>query len=195
VPFTGLGTYEVWTELTNSESEALFGGANRPAGLAHLNAFWELSPSTYFELGVTGLAGPDRDGEDDFATRVGGVDFTLSWRPPARGLYREFTLRGGATRGALATPGIDPGHAVGAFAEAELRLNQRWILGGRYGYTENPLDPSESSWLVAPTLTLWESEYVRLRAEMDFLDRPDGVLRLFTLQTTFAMGPHKHETY
>ncbi len=198
VPATGAGTWEVWTELTNSGNEVAFGGANRPAALGHLNAFWDLSRSTYFELGLTGLAGPDWTGEDDFATRVGGVDFTLSWRPPERGHYREITLRGGAVLGSLATgatDGPDPGNAWGAFANAEMRLGPRWLVGGRWGWTEDPLDPPRSSWLAAPTLTFWQSEFVRLRAEMDFLHRPDGTLRQLTLQTTFAMGPHKHQTY
>ena len=195
LPFTGFGTWEVWTELTNSDNEALFGEASRPSALAHVNAFFELGRATYFEVGVTGMAGPDAVGDEDFATRVGGVDFTLSWRPPEMGRYRELTVRGGVVRGDLAVPGADPSDAWGGFANAELRLSQRWILGGRVGYTENPLDPSESSWLAAPTLTLWQSEWVRLRAELDFLDRPEGMLRLLTLQTTFAMGPHKHETY
>ncbi len=198
VPVTGAGTWEVWTQLTNSGNDVLFGGASRPAALAHLNAFWDLTRSTYFELGFTGLAGPDWAGDRDFATRVGGLDFTLSWRPPERGHYRELTIRGGAVLGEVATGGAlepDPGSARGAFANAEYRLNPRWLVGGRWGWTEDPLDPSRSTWLAAPTLTLWESEFVRLRAEMDFLHRPEGTLRQLTLQTTFAMGPHKHETY
>ena len=51
--------------------------------------------------------------------------------------------------------------------------------------------------MTSPTLTWWQSEYVRLRLEYDLLDRnfvstKEG--RLF-LQVTLAMGPHKHETY
>ena len=62
---------------------------------------------------------------------------------------------------------------------------------------ENPEDTSETAWVTSPTLTWWQSEYVRLRLEYDLLDRnfvstKEG--RLF-LQVTLAMGPHKHETY
>ncbi|NIP79361.1 MAG: hypothetical protein GWM90_09155, partial [Gemmatimonadetes bacterium] len=195
VPVTGFGTWELWTELTASGNESLFGEASSLSALGRVNAFWDLSRSTYFELGASAITGPGMAGADDFATRVIGADFTLSWRPPERGRYREATLRGGVVRGELAPEGLDPGAAFGAFANAEYRLDRRWILGGRFEYTENPLDPSESSWLVAPTLTWWQSEWVRLRLEYDYLDRPDGPLRLLVLQTTFAMGPHKHETY
>ncbi len=196
VPRSGMGTWELWTEVTRSGNERLFGSSTRPSVLAHLNGFWELSRSTYFELGLTGLAGPDMTGGDAFATQVAGADFTVSWRPPELGRYREVTLRGGAVYGSLAPEVVDPGGAFGAFAIGEMKLGQRWTLGGRYDYTQNPLMPDESAWLAAPMLTWWQSEWVRLRAELDFLDQGDGELRkLLVFQTTFAMGPHKHETY
>ena len=206
-PFSGFGTWEFWTEVTTSGNESLFGDASSPSVLGRVNAFWDLSPATYFELGFSGVTGPSMDADDDFGTRVLGSNFTLSWRPPARGRYTEATLRGGVVYGELAPAHegeLEPGHdledhhadpAFGGFVIGEYRLDQRWIVGGRYEYTENPLDPHESTWLAAPTLTWWQSEWVRLRAELDFLDRPDGTMKLLVLQATFAMGPHKHETY
>ena len=194
-PWTGFGTWEVWTQATVSEDETLFGDARNLSVLGRVNAFWDLSRSTYFEVGASGITGPDMQGDDAFGTRVAGVDFTLSWRPPERSRYREATLRGGVVHGRLAPEGPDPGDAWGGFAIGEYRLDQRWILGARTEYTENPRAPSQSAWLAAPTLTWWQSEWVRLRAEFDYLDRPDGIQKLLLLQATFAMGPHKHENY
>ena len=195
-PVTGFGTWEVWTEVTASGNEILFGEASTPSVLGRVNAFFDLSRSTYFEIGGTYLTGPDHAGTEHFETWVSGADFTLSWRPPQQGKYREATLRGGVVYGELAPELLDPGAAFGAFANIEYRLGRRLLIGGRYEYTENPLDPSESSWLAAPTLTWWQSEWVRLRLEYDYLERPEGEpLRLLVLQTTFAMGPHKHESY
>ena len=194
-PWSGLGTWELWTEVTASESEALYGETRKPAVLARINGFWDLSRSTYFELGLSGITGPDMAGEDNWATRVGGADFTLSWRPPERSRYREATLRGGVVVGDVAAEATDPGTAWGGFLIGDYRLGRRWVFGGRWEYTENPLEPTESAWLVAPTLTWWQSEWVRLRGELDYLDRPDGVQKLLVLQATFAMGPHRHETY
>ncbi|HEX6940435.1 MAG TPA: hypothetical protein VF158_13555 [Longimicrobiales bacterium] len=202
-PVHGFGAYELWTELSRSGNEGLFGDSRGLSGLAHLNAFYDLGRSTYFELGLTGLAGPRGEADDRFGTRVGGVDFALSWRPPERAMYREATLRGGAVYGRVAPPvdpvtglrGEAPGRAFGAFAIGEYRLSRRWVLGARYEFTENPARPEESAWLFAPTLTWWQSEYVRIRAEYDYLQRPEGLLRQLVIQTTVAMGPHKHETY
>src|SRR5690606_36227646 len=86
-------------------------------------------------------------------------------------------------------------NAFGGFLIGEYRLNERWVVSARYEYTENPAHREDVAWLVAPTLTWWQSEYVRIRAEFDFLRRPDGILRQLVLQTTVSMGPHKHENY
>ena len=195
-PFSGFGTWEVWTEVTTSGNDILFGEAVTPSVLGRINAFFDLTRSTYFELGVNYITGPDHAGADAFGTRVGGADFTLSWRPPERGKYREATLRGGVVYGEIGPETGALGEARGGFVNAEYRLGQRWLVGGRYEYTENPLEPDHAAWLAGPTVTWWQSEWVRLRLEFDYLDRGEGEpLRLLVLQTTFAMGPHKHENY
>ncbi len=195
-PVHGVGTWEARGEVTASSNEKLFGESSKLSFLGRINAFFDLSRSTYFEIGGTYLTGPSYDGADNFGTWVSGGDFTLSWRPPERSRYREATLRGGVVYGNVATELGPAGEAFGAFGSAEYRLGRRLLVGGRYEYTENPLDPARSSWLAGPTLTWWQSEWVRLRLEYDHLDRPAGdPLRQLVLQTTFAMGPHKHENY
>jgi hypothetical protein len=46
-------------------------------------------------------------------------------------------------------------------------------------------------------LTWWQSEFVRLRGEYGYLrdSRTGERENRFTLQLTWAAGPHKHETY
>ena len=87
--------------------------------------------------------------------------------------------------------------ALGLWALGELRLSQSWLVGGRFARTEHPENLEETAWLFSPTLTWWQSEYVRLRLEYDLLGRsftPEREGHLL-FQVTFAMGPHKHETY
>src|SRR5881394_4515055 len=91
--FGGLGTHELTGQVTRSASDAeLFGGTGRPTYLLHLLNFWQLTRSTYMQLGGTALYGTDPD--TSLRTKVGGIDFRFTWRPPAQGLYREWTLRG-----------------------------------------------------------------------------------------------------
>jgi hypothetical protein len=87
--------------------------------------------------------------------------------------------------------------ALGFWGATEVRLSETFLAGARAGHSENPVDPSETAWLVSPTLTWWQSEYVRVRLEYDLLGRSwlttnEGHA---LLQVTFAMGPHKHESY
>lgn len=196
LPIHGAGTYEVWTEVTRSGAEAAFGASDGVSLLGHANAFWQLSPATYFEIGVSALAGryESEELESDFGGRVYGVDATFDWTPPARARYRQATLHGGVVR-SRATAADAAGDAWGAFGIGEVRFAQQWIAGARWEWTENPADPAERTWLVAPSLTWWQSEYVRVRAAYEWVDRVGERFGQLVLQTTFAMGPHKHETY
>lgn len=95
-------------------------------------------------------------------------------------------------------PAPASGRSAGGFwSMAELRLSPSWLVGARFDRTENPSEPDVTQWLVSPTLTWWQSEFVRVRAEYDFLGGFEDEPRsgMFVLQVTFGMGPHKHETY
>lgn len=203
----GAGTYEATVELTRSENETLFGQASRPSVLGHVNAFWQMGRATDLDLGATWVWGRYEDAERVLDRNVYSAEASLTWRPPERARYRGFNLRGGVLvldglvhedhgEAAEEDHGEEPGSALGFWGWGELRLNQSWLAGARYEWTENPAHPEESAWLFSPTLTWWQSEYVRVRAEYDLLGRTaaSGKGR-FLLQVTFAMGPHKHESY
>lgn len=199
-PIHGLGTYEVWMEATRSDNPGLFGSSNGPSLTGHINGFWELSPATYLELGVSGITGGRDDealpaGATSSANRVLGVDFTFDWRPPDRALYRQFTLHGGTVMNRRAYTGADDVSAWGAFVQGEYKFARQWIAGARYEYTENPDQPDQHAWLAGPTLTWWQSEFVRLRGEYQLYRGPVERYGQLVLQATFAMGPHKHESY
>jgi len=198
LPVHGAGTYEAWIEATRSGNEAFFGDSHEANVLAHFNAFWDFS-SSYFELGASGLVGRYEANGAEATNRLLHLEAGYNWRPPGRELYRELTLRGALIwnrRSAIA--GVGDGtasEALGGFAFAEYRMAQRWLAGVRADYTEDPFGAGTHAWAVVPTLTWWQSEFVRIRAEYDHLRRPAGATGQFLLQFTFAMGPHKHETY
>src|SRR5690349_16967129 len=191
--FGGLGTHELTAQVTRSQSDAeLFGGSGRPTHLLHLLNFWQLSPSTYMQIGGTGLYGTNPDSA--LRTKVGGVDFRLTWRPPAQALYREWTVRGElyALRKEFAGAGTT---RLGYYIGSTYKLNQRWIAGARYDYVEDPLTGVITRQVI-PSLTLWESEWVELRGQYTWA-RTAGLdaTNQFALQAVWAIGPHKHETY
>ncbi len=197
VPVSGGGTYELTFELNRSSNEELFGESKGPSLLGHLNGFWQLTEAVDLDLGVSALLGDHDTEESSYDQRLYGVEGALTWAPPDRSRYRGIVIRGGVM---VRDPGdvpteIEARGATGAWINGEAQLSQSWFIGGRYGWVENPDDPGESTWLVAPTLTWWQSEWVRLRAEYDVINRSGDTEGLFVIQATMAMGPHKHETY
>lgn len=198
LPVGGAGAYEATAEVTKSSNHTLFGESNGLSYLGHFNAFWQLSPSVDLDLGVSAIVGDHRDAEGFESTnRLFGAEAAFNWIPPDQSKYRGFTMRAGVM---LFDPGTSAGlaapeSALGVWSLAEIKLSSQWIAGGRYEWVENPEDPAETAWLVSPALTYWQSEYVRLRAEYDVLGNPGKTTGQFTLRVTFAMGPHKHETY
>jgi hypothetical protein len=200
LPIHGVGTYEVWGELTRSSSEELFGEDNGLSALGHLNAFFELSPATYVEFGLSALTGgregdPAANDAPVTGNRLVGADMTFDWRPPGQSRYRQLTLTGGAMLNRRVFDGEDNLDAWGAFAIGEFKFAQQWIAGARWEWVENPDEPDEAVSLYAPSLTWWQSEFVRLRAEYDIFRGVEDDFGQFVLQVTFAMGPHKHENY
>ncbi|HYU00903.1 MAG TPA: hypothetical protein VEK85_11020 [Gemmatimonadales bacterium] len=190
--FGGLGTHELTAQVTRSSTDALFGGSGRPTYLVHLLNFWQLTRSAYMQIGATGLYGTNPD--SSLRTRVGGLDFRMTWRPPARALYREWTLRAELYALRKEDAGTGSTH-LGWYAGTTYKLGQRWIAGVRYDYVEDPVSTLITRQLT-PSLTLWESEWVELRAQYAWA-KPAGraASQQLVLQAVWAIGPHKHETY
>jgi len=191
--FGGFGTHEVTLQVTRSASdEELFANSGRPTYLAHLLNFWQLNRSTYMQLGGSILYGTSPDSA--LRTRVGGLDFRLTWRPPSQALYREWTVRGELLAFRKQIAGVGPTR-LGGYVSSTYKLGQRWIAGFAYNYVESP-EFGDVTRQVIPSLTLWESEWVFLRAQYQW-EKVAGIAATnqFAFQAVWAIGPHKHETY
>lgn len=186
---------ELSLELTDGESDA-FGGEsfNRLVGLAHLKNYWDIGDSVYAELGLSGIAGGNGLGGD---SQVLGADFTWHWQPPSRAKYREVTWRTELLRSDRDDEAGVSHQAWGGYSYVESLLAQNLYAGVRYDRVENPFNPEHVTWGVFPNLTWWQSEYVRLRGEYGFTkdDLTGDKENRFSLQITWAAGPHKHEIY
>jgi len=192
------GTYTATFEVTRSSNEALYGISTRPSLLANLNGFWQLSEATDLDVSASWTGGKYEDDINLFSRNLYAAEMSLTWGPPARRKYRGLNVRAGVMvlDGLLSADGqpVD-GTATGVWTMADTRLSEVWLVGARFDRTENPINPDQTAWMFSPTLTWWQSEYVRIRGEYDLLGRPDFRDGRFLLQATFSMGPHKHETY
>lgn len=187
---------EISLEITDGENEEAFGGETFEdfAFLGRFNNFWELSAASYFEWGLSGIMGKTADDGD---SAVWGTNFTYSWSPPGRALYRGINWR---TELFLSMRDDELGErqdAWGGFTYLEGLLSRNLWAGVRLDRAELPLQPDLYRWGVLPYLTWWQSEYVRLRGEYGYLvNEPTGESESrFTLQLTWAAGPHKHAIY
>src|SRR2546421_12769992 len=191
--FGGLGTHELTAQVTRSASDSeLFGNSGRPTYLLHLLNFWQLNHSTYMQIGGTALYGTNPDSA--LRTKVGGVEFRLTWRPPLRAMYHEWTVRGELLALQKEVAGTGPTR-LGGYVSSTYKLNQRLILGARYDYVESPEFGVITRQLV-PSLTMWQSEWVFLRVQYQWSRVANATAdHQLALQAVWAIGPHKHETY
>jgi hypothetical protein len=193
---------EVVLEITDGDNEVAFGGEDFEdlAILARLKNYWDLSDSTYFEWGLSGIAGEAANGGD---SRVWGTDFTFQWRPPERAKYREVTWRSEVLLSQKDDTFGEQQEAWGAYSYIEGLLARNLYAGVRIDRVDqiDSLDQIDEAggrlWGVSPYVSFWQSEFVRLRAEYGYLknDFTKESSNRFTLQLTWAAGPHKHETY
>lgn len=191
--FGGLGAHELTAQVTRSASDSeLFGNSGRPTYLLHLLNFWQLNRSTYMQIGGTALYGTDPD--SSLRTKVGGVEFRLTWRPPQRAMYHEWTVRGELLALKKEVAGAGPTR-LGGYVGSTYKLNQRFILGARYDYVESP-DFGLITRQIVPSLTMWQSEWVFLRVQYQWQKIAAAPSNSqIALQAVWAIGPHKHETY
>jgi hypothetical protein len=194
LPFSLSGaTHEVWVQATTAESEPLLGGDGELLFLGRLQNFWQLSRTMYAQVGVTGLGG--NNGGADLRSRMAGLDFRLTYRPPEAGTRRDVTFRAEGYR-LHATDLGETTNRYGAFLDLSARTSRRWIFGARYDHVEAPRGLADTEWRLTPNITWWQSEFVYLRLEGEHRHTDlEGSRNMLSLQAVWAMGPHKHETY
>ena len=187
------GTHELWLQGTTSESEPLYLGGRQPTLLGRLQNFWQLSRSSYGQIGFTATGGNNAD--EDLRSRLLGLDLRFTYRPPQAATRREVTFRAEGYRLHSTLAGATT-NRYGAFLDLQARTSQRWIFGVRYDYAEAPRGLQDSEWRLTPAVTWWQSEFVYLRLQGEHRDSDlEGTQNLLTLQAVWAVGPHKHETY
>ncbi len=168
----------------------LFAGANEMTYLGRIQSFWDFGTS-FVQLGVNGVYG--RSDEDQLTSRLASFDFSYRWAPP-QARFRGFQFKAEWYLLEREVAGVAQ-LGNGGYAQANLRLGQRWIAGVRADYL-NDVGGEPKILQYAPSITWWQSEWVRVRLQYNHL-RPVGGPGNHTvlLQTVWAFGPHKHESY
>jgi hypothetical protein len=194
LPFSlGGATHEVWLQGTTAASDPLLASGHQPVLLARLQNFWQLSRSTYAQVGITGLGG--NNDSVGLRSRMVGLDFRMTYRPPQAGTRRDITFRAEGYRLHASELGTTT-NRYGTFLDLQARTSQRWAFGARYDWVEAPRGVADTEWRITPNITWTESEFVFLRLEGEHRHTAlQGSRNMLSLQAVWAMGPHKHETY
>jgi hypothetical protein len=205
LPPLGGASQTLFAQLTDGENARLFSGRplSTPSVLLRYQNYRDLSPSTYLEVGLSGLLGwkdewvVEEAGvpvvvNDRQPARVYGLDLNVVWEPTDRMRYRNVVWRSELyllDRDILVPDGSgsDSLAAWGAFTYLETKLNRTLELGVRLDYfkpdqkdyADVSLAPHAfaddvSMWEVSPYLTWQQSPFVRYRLEYSHLDPQGG---------------------
>jgi len=221
----GNASQELILQVTDGDNGRAFGGneENRPSILAHYKSYWDLTPSTYMELGLTGMVGWNDtwdvggvDEEDSLATGVYGADLTLLWEPTDRMRYRNIEWRMEfyyVDKDILAPDGSgrDTVRPWGAYTSLQTKVSRTVDLGIRLDYFQPDVksyadaslfnyantEDDAHRWLGSVYVTWSQSPFVKYRIEYNHEDGSDmgEEEHRVMFQVIFAAGPHKHERY
>jgi hypothetical protein len=115
--------------------------------VGHVSGFFDVTESVNLNLGASyanGAAGEELDpvtlSSTTLRSELVGFDATLRWKNPRRAIYRSafwqtevFTSRRDVTSASRE-------NSYGLFSHVEYQFARRWRVGGRYDYSETPLD-------------------------------------------------------
>lgn len=171
--------------------------------VGHFKNYYDINENSYFEFTLSGVRGIN-DKSGDYNSHIGSLGLHYKWTPVGRAKYKTFDWKTEFIYGYHEAMLRDV-ETFGFYSSIQNKLNARFGLGARVGYTELPYDKSEYETNYAICLDFWQSEFVFYRFQYQYNDRHiDNMMgslgampsdHVFTLHVSWAMGPHKHEAY
>lgn len=166
--------------------------------------YYDLSKNSYLEFRISGAIGKNDLLAREFSSYVGSLGVTYKWTPVGREKYRTLDWKNEFLISYYEIPG-ETIRSKGFYTSVQNKLNARFWLSGRVGYSELPYDNSQHEWDFTVCLDFWQSEFVFTRFQYQYNDRKITAIKnfwgfvpsdhSFVFQIVWAMGPHKHEAY
>jgi len=162
--------------------------------VGHLRGYQDLSESTNIDLGASVSRGYNAsgvaEGNDDFTTRLIGLDATLRWRPLQRSIYHSFIARSEVIWSRRDQPsGLQSGS--GFYVSADYQFARRWFAGVRFDGSDRADNAALRDTGGSAILTFWPSEFSQVRGQYrrtNYAIGPAANEVLFQFQ--FAIGAH-----
>jgi hypothetical protein len=150
---TGSVSHGLWTQVASGRNPQVFAqnSDNRPSILGRYAAYFDVSPSTYLQLGVTGMVGWNNSWtvvdtasatmpfDDTQTTYIYGADLVLLWEPTDRMRYRNVEWRSEAyylDKGVIAPDGSGSDQLMpwGLYSQLYAKVSRTIEIGIRYDY-------------------------------------------------------------
>jgi len=150
------------------------------------------------DVGITDAYTPEVRIADKKGRNLTGIDFIYRYTPLASAGYRGFVW-GNELLLNHEWRETGPGNldfreqnAFGMYSYVEARLSRRFYPGFLFEYVQDIDNKSLSTKKYSPYLTLWASEFQRLRFQYTHTDAPGRSDDGFFLQWTAIIGSHVH---
>jgi hypothetical protein len=177
-------TGQVFRGDSGSEQSPLYLSSHRGqvSYVGHLRGYHDLSESTNIDLGFSASRGFNGSGltigDDDFKTRLFGVDATLRWKPLQRAIYHSIVGRSEVIWSQRDQPnGTQSG--MGWYVSGDYQLARRWFAGVRFDASDRAENASLRDYGGSLVLTYWPSEFSQVRGQFR--------------RTNYAIGPAANE--
>jgi hypothetical protein len=187
---------ELVVQLTSgyTEAPAFFRSpSNRFIYLGHLKNFFTISDDATFELGLTGIAGPNDSAR---TTSIASADITYKWKPVKLNTYKSLTWQSEFYYSSAGMPDGKAKRSFGLYSFIQYQLAKRWFLTGRYDYAQQPYNKT----IVENAFSLTAGWYATEFSKMEFEAKGTGSnvqSSLFQawLRWIFVIGAHGAHQY
>ena len=165
--------------------------------------YYDLNRDSYIEWALSSAVGKN-DPAEKYNSVVSSLALTYKWRPVGRSKYKTFEWKSEFLHSYREDPVKDI-TSIGFYTSLQNKLNSRWWISGRVGYSELPHDNKQNEWDYTACVDFWQSEFVFVRFQYQYSQRnftnylnyagpyPDD--HALTFHVAWSMGPHKHSAY
>jgi hypothetical protein len=173
--------------------------------LGRAATFLNLNDENSIDLGGSYAYTPKIAIENGSERHLAGADLTYRYTPLSQASYRGliwgteflFNREHQPVGGFPAEPTDVPlvfkqRDALGLYSYVEARLTRRFYPGFLFEYAQDIAGVEPSTRAYSPYLTVWASEFQRLRFQYTYLDAPTNHENQFFVQWTAILGSHVH---
>lgn len=167
--------------------------------LAHLKNFWDLSPNTTLEFGITGI-----NGENLFRkiTNMLAFDVTYKWKPVQFNTYKSVTFQNEFYYSHANLDSTDV-NAIGLYSMLNVQVAKRLFLVGRYDYSNTPYSNDFVQQSGSLTLGWFATEFQKIEGEFKHTHTNQALeennsekdYSQFLLRWIFVIGSHGAHMY